>query len=132
MNIEYYIKNWTKLRTIIAKVPTKEFKMDSWAERTKCGTKACMGGHAAMDPYFKAQGLEIDWSDDEGEAIGDINEYDLEDIFGTKEPFLDTGKIRSKQGALKVIDEMIAGLKAIRVGVKNKYVRDVMQNHSDD
>jgi len=41
----------------------KEFSIGTWGDKTACGTQACIAGHAALDPYFRRQGLIGAWDD---------------------------------------------------------------------
>lgn len=54
---EPYRKRLLRLREILIALPAEKFSIDGWV--SECGTVACAGGWAAMDPELKAEGLEL-------------------------------------------------------------------------
>jgi len=59
-----HLKRCAALYTLMQSIPKEldNFYMGSWAkhsQRSECGTKACMGGHAAMHPWFRERGLML-------------------------------------------------------------------------
>jgi hypothetical protein len=49
------------LKTVARNIAPEALNMDVFGRRTPCGTVACLGGHAALDPHFNAQGLTAHW-----------------------------------------------------------------------
>jgi|688.fasta_scaffold848324_1 hypothetical protein len=70
------------------KNPVIEFDLDSWADAKKdkhdnyCGTTCCAVGHAALDPYFRKNGLNMffehrayyadDWNSKQVRGVKDL------------------------------------------------------------
>lgn len=56
-----YIERWENALRVLNNIPPEHvddvFDMGTWGELTSCGTKACLGGHCALDPWFNAQGF---------------------------------------------------------------------------
>ncbi len=49
-----------RLAEILDAVPPAQFDLGFWYTKTDCGTIACAGGWAALDPGFQADGLKPD------------------------------------------------------------------------
>lgn len=56
-----YLERWANMYSLARSIPRdKRFNMAFWAQpndSTACGTSACMGGHAALHPWFRRRGL---------------------------------------------------------------------------
>ncbi len=46
------------LISILETVPPQNFDLGHWSADRDCGTVACVGGHAMLDPVFNEQGLK--------------------------------------------------------------------------
>lgn len=80
--LEEKVERWQQvirvLRSLTPHQKKHHFNMESWAEKTTCGTVACAAGHAGMDRWFISQGFElklkgvaqIDWSVDPKDFFG--------------------------------------------------------------
>lgn len=40
----------------------KHFDMGTWGEKTECGTVACAAGHCGLDPWFRKNGLKLNFT----------------------------------------------------------------------
>lgn len=69
----------------------KHFDMGTWGEKTECGTVACAAGHCGLDPWFRKNGLKLNftrldkiWEDEATEWEADfevpINVFGASDI----------------------------------------------------
>lgn len=57
------IERWANLQRVLENLSEHDrihhFCMTIWGAHTECGTVACAAGHAAMDPWFRKQGLRL-------------------------------------------------------------------------
>lgn len=85
-----YLNRYAALFNLIATIPSdNRFNINAWAkpENTECGTAACAAGHAALHPYFRAQGLDL--KDESPELSGPhewivFNHHAPSDTYGLK------------------------------------------------
>lgn len=67
------LERWTNVVRVMQKLTKHQrkhhFFMENWGEETDCGTKACAAGFCGMDPWFQAQGIELQ-QDESKEVYG--------------------------------------------------------------
>lgn len=74
------------LHDILGNIPTSvTFDLQNWYRVNTCGTTACAGGYAAMDPTFNKQGLSLHPHYDSPRYGGHDGFWALEDFFGLNE-----------------------------------------------
>jgi hypothetical protein len=68
ITLKEQLKRWHHvLRVLEALTPhqrRRHWNMETWGEKTECGTVACAAGHCALDPWFRRQGFKSDFYPD--------------------------------------------------------------------
>jgi hypothetical protein len=111
------IERWENvLRVLRAMTPherRKHFKMDTWGDKTECGTIACAAGRCGLDPYFRKRGFKLDFTYDKDFDEWDADLRDVGEFFGfngSSEIFFD-GTIRTVGTVAREVIEYIKFLK---------------------
>jgi len=97
MKIPAYMNLLARLAEITYNTPDREFDMATWGDKITCSTRACLAGHASLDPWFKDRGFHSKWIGITSNKTLIFSSNDTTYHYSALKPFNTTFNLNKKQ-----------------------------------
>lgn len=113
------VARWENVLRVLQKLTPHErrrhWEMNTFGEKTECGTVACAAGHCGLDPWFRRRGFKLEFTSHnfDGEKFYEGTIIRAADFFGA-EGADDIFHNATKRSVSKVIQEVKSHIKRLK------------------